>query len=101
MSGEKSLEERVTAVEAQVEEVHTLAAGADRDVADLRVKLNAHVKLLEAMRKTQVDHYKECADHRKEFNSFRAENRAGLAHITRLLEGLAKEPRSEGPSQAN
>jgi chromosome segregation ATPase len=57
-------ERRIVAVEAELPslraeavETRALAAGADRDVADVRSELRGHTRLLTALRETQVEHY--------------------------------------------
>lgn len=56
------LEGRVTAVEHELRQVRddaaaarVLASGADRDVSVLGAKLDAHTKVLNVLRETQVD----------------------------------------------
>jgi hypothetical protein len=56
------LETRVAALEARLEEVAAdavaarhLAAGADRDVSEVRAELRAHTRALNALRETQVE----------------------------------------------
>jgi chromosome segregation ATPase len=112
MMWNRNLARRVSAIEAEVPEIRTLAAGADRDVADLGAKVDANTTLLEALRKTQVEHYQELkadigtlrgefTSLRGEFRSSRAEMRAGFAHIAQLLEGLARDSGHEDPGRAN
>jgi chromosome segregation ATPase len=68
---DENLEQRVTAVEAEVVELRretaaarALAAGADRDVADYHAHLRAHTRGLAALRQTQIEHH---AEHKAEF----------------------------------
>jgi hypothetical protein len=64
-SDREDIEARVTALEnemrpvrADAEAARVLASGADRDVSDLKVKLDAHTKVLSALRETQLEHGK-------------------------------------------
>lgn len=62
MAEPSALEARVAALEARLEEVavdasaaRELAAGADRDVSEVRAELRAHTRALNALRETQVE----------------------------------------------
>ncbi len=88
MGNLEELEQRVTAMEAELAVVRqeaaaarALAAGADRDVAEYRAELRGHTRMLGALRETQLEHY---AEHKTDA----AEVKAGIAQIVRLLEGL-------------
>ncbi|TWF74360.1 hypothetical protein FHX44_11240 [Pseudonocardia hierapolitana] len=68
MGSMEELEGRVTALEVQMRSVRqdaaaarVLAGGADRDVAALATKLDAHTRLLEALRETQVEDHERIA----------------------------------------
>jgi hypothetical protein len=83
---------RVDAAAARV-----LAAGADRDVSEVRAELRAHIQALNALRETQLEQTREM---REGFAEIRAEIREGLAiqatgmaQITALLTKIAE---SEG-----
>lgn len=97
------LEQRVAAVEADIQELrekvadaHTLAAHADHDVAEFRDELRAQTKLMNlarldmaALRTTVTDNY---AEQQGEMGAMRDEMRAGFAtmkagmqHIVALL----------------
>jgi hypothetical protein len=94
---DENLEQRVTAVEAEVVEVRreaaaarALASGADRDVADYRGEMRAHTRGLEALRQIQLEHY---AEHKADLAAVNtglgtaiARVEVGLQHIVRLLE---------------
>jgi hypothetical protein len=92
------LEDRVTRVEREVDEVRRLASGAHEDVANVQATLRAHIGSLEALRKTQVEHSKEMrrgfADVRAEFTDVRteiADIRAEMIHgFTEMREGFTK-----------
>jgi hypothetical protein len=62
MSSPKDLEQRVSAIEADVAVVRQegaaareLAAGADREAADVRAELRGHGRVLTALRETQLE----------------------------------------------
>ncbi|HEX7662360.1 MAG TPA: hypothetical protein VF444_23080 [Pseudonocardiaceae bacterium] len=101
------LREEVTLSRTDAEAARTLAAGADRDVSEVRAELRAHTQALNALRETQLDQHREMragfdrVDARidrvdAQIQSVDAEMRqgfatmnAGMARITELLEGLA------------
>jgi len=101
-----TLEERVAALEAEVTrlreqttDTHTLAAHADRDVAEFRNELRAQTRLISALRETQVAHYAEqkadTAQVKVEVTALRAEMVAkfdqvqgGLEQIVTMLGAL-------------
>jgi len=65
MSNVKDLEKRVTAVEGEMKEVRTLAAGASQDAADYMAALRGHKMSLEALHSTQQEQFdflKQLAD---------------------------------------
>nr|WP_221381813.1 hypothetical protein [Actinoplanes polyasparticus] len=47
----------MTAVEGEMKEVRTLAAGASQDVADYQAALRGHKLALEALNTTQVEQF--------------------------------------------
>lgn len=110
MAESDDIEQRISAVEREIaglrEELRrvgddasaarTLAAGADRDVAELRAQLRAHTRVLNALRETQLEMRVEMnemrAELRGEIDGLRTEMRAGfstmatgMAQITALL----------------
>ncbi|MEV6846437.1 hypothetical protein [Actinoplanes sp. NPDC051411] len=104
MSSPKDLEQRVSAVEAEVgvarEEAaaaRALASGADRDVADLRAELRGHGRVLTALRETQLEMQHEFREtttrHYAEHKADVAEMKAGMVQIVRMLESLGGENR--------
>jgi len=105
----EDLEARVTALEnemrivrADVAAARVLAVGADRDVADLKVKLDAHTKLLRALRETQLEQGERLKPLETRFDGLEtrfdgletemrqgfAKLSTGMAYITTLLERL-------------
>jgi chromosome segregation ATPase len=111
------LEARVTALETQIRLVRAdaaaarmLAGGADRDVSAMAAKLDAHTRVLNALRETQLeqgvaigelshrigglDHRIDGLDHRidgleHEMRQGFAMTATGMKRITVLLEGIA------------
>jgi len=92
---------------ADAQAARTLAAGADRDVAEVRAELRSHTRVLNALRETQAEQGRaiaalrgdltelrgEFTGLRGEFTGLRGEMRAGfatlasgMADITRLLQ---------------
>lgn len=88
-----------------------LAGGADRDVAAFAAKLDAHTKVLNALRETQLEHGERLSSLEGRFDSMEGrfgslERRVdslehkvdsgfaklgeGMAHITALLEGMVE-----------
>ncbi|TDP96154.1 hypothetical protein [Labedaea rhizosphaerae] len=112
-----SANENAEQARAQAAAARALASGADHDVADVRQQLRAHTQTLNALRQTQLDHYREFTDFRTEtqanfakinenfakvnenfatvnanftkIESTLAAFAVGQMHITRLIEGLA------------
>ncbi|MBV9314666.1 MAG: hypothetical protein JO100_13265 [Pseudonocardia sp.] len=78
-----------------------LAAGADRDVSEVRAELRAHTRVLNAVRENQLDLQSEVRDLQSEVRGLQAEVRdlqsevrrgftemkIGMAQIVRLLGG--------------
>jgi chromosome segregation ATPase len=50
-----AMEARLGEVEQQVSAARELAAGADRDVSEVRAELRAHTRALNTLRETQVE----------------------------------------------
>ena len=80
--GADDLERRMSAVERDVADARVLAAGADRDVSEVRAELRAHIALLNALRETQIEHDRNFGIIERHFEVLHA----GLRHITDLLE---------------
>lgn len=113
MATPDDLESRLTAVEREVAllreqqaftasdvaAARTLAAGADRDVSEVRAELRAHTSTLNALRETQVDfslqlrnfgqrldaHSERLDAHGHRIDDGFQTVTAGLAHIVDLL----------------
>jgi outer membrane murein-binding lipoprotein Lpp len=114
---EDNLEARVSALESQIRLVRAdaaaarvLAGGADRDVSAFAAKLDAHTRLLTALREThreqgmaigELSHRVDSLDQRVDGLSQRVDGlegemrkgfamtATGMARITELLEGIA------------
>lgn len=97
------LREQVALSTADAAAARVIAAGADRDVAEVRAELRAHTQVLNALRETQLDHgdviaalCTEVHDLQTEVHDLRTEMRngfamvnTGMAQITALLTGIA------------
>jgi chromosome segregation ATPase len=105
------LRERVALANGDADAARVLAAGADRDVGEVRAELRAHTRALNALRETQVELQQaqlrfgaELQVQRAELQEQRSELVAldgrvrdgfatmsvGMAEITRLLERIAR-----------
>lgn len=96
----RDVRSRLSSVSADATAARALAAGADRDVAEVRAELRAHTSALNAMRETQLEQGQQITDLRTElrdgFTELRTELRSemrdgfakvgtGMAQITALL----------------
>lgn len=91
-----TIEERLAALEAEVIELrekvtdtHTLAAHADRDVAEFRGELRAQTDLINITRLDMGELRTDVGAMRTELNGKFDRINGGIEHITRLLEGLS------------
>ncbi|MBV9141473.1 MAG: hypothetical protein JO115_11240 [Pseudonocardiales bacterium] len=103
------LRQQLALTSSEAAAARVLAAGADRDVSEVRAELRAHTQALNALRETQVDFSRQLADHgrrldaldrrmdalEREFDALRREMRegfatlaTGMAQITALLTNL-------------
>ena len=101
----RQLRADLAVVAADAQAARTLAAGADRDVSEVRAELRAHTRVLNALRETQVEQGRAIASLRDEFGQLRGEFAdlvvemrvgfatlaSGMGDITRLL-----QPRDDG-----
>jgi hypothetical protein len=76
---------RVDAAAARV-----LAAGADRDVSEVRAELRAHIQALNALRETQLEQAREMREGFAEMREGFATQAIGMAQITALLTKIAE-----------
>lgn len=88
MASLEDLEERLSTLERRFSEVRSdaaaarvLAGAADRDVSEFRQALNAHTKVLGALRETQTEHQ---AETRAGFEKVHT----GMAQIAEMLQTL-------------
>lgn len=99
MATPEDIENRLTAVERDVAELRqrselaatdasaarTLAAGADRDVSEVRAELRAHTSALNALRQTQIETAHKLDGLERTTTDGFATVSAGMAHIVSLL----------------
>jgi hypothetical protein len=95
----RQLRAELALVAADAQAARTLAAGADRDVSEVRAELRSHTRVLNALRETQVEQGQAIAEMRAQLvevrgglADLRVEMRTGfatlatgMADITRLL----------------
>ena len=62
-----------------------LAAGADRDVSEVRAELRTHTQALNALRETQLEQGREMREQGREMHDGFATVAVGMAQITALL----------------
>lgn len=86
------LREQVTFAKSDAAAARVLAAGADRDVSEVRAELRAHTQGLNALRETQLEQGRAIDSLRQEMGDLRQEMRSGfatmatgMAQITTLL----------------
>lgn len=91
------LREQMSVAATDAGAARVLAAGADRDVGEVRAELRAHTQALNALRETQLDQGREIAALRDEQQAGFAKVNAGMTAIHNLLERLAD---SDGGSQS-
>ena len=84
----RELRERLGLIAGDAAAARVLAAGADRDVSEVRAELRAHTTVLNALREDQLALHTELGVLRTETRAGFATLGAGMAHITELLEGL-------------
>lgn len=96
----RQLRTEVALVAADAQAARTPAAGADRDVSEVRAELRAHTRVLNALRETQAEQGRAIAELRGEFTELRggftelrtemrvgfATLASGMGDITRLLQ---------------
>ena len=91
------LRERVALANGDAEAARVLAAGADRDVAEVRAELRAHTRAISALRETQLElqqaQLRFAAD-QAGLDARMAEGfatmSAGMTEIMQLLERIAR-----------
>ncbi|MGH4002376.1 MAG: hypothetical protein ACRDTJ_33475 [Pseudonocardiaceae bacterium] len=90
------LREQVMLNSSDATAARVLAAGADRDVSEVRAELRAHTQALNALRETQLEQGRAIAslEHRvtgldQKMTEGFATLGTGMAQITALLKGIA------------
>ena len=63
------LRQQLALTSSEAAAARVLAAGADRDVSEVRAELRAHTQALNALRETQVDFARQLADHGRRIDS--------------------------------
>ncbi len=80
------LREQVALTRSDAAAARVLAAGADRDVSEVRAELRAHTQGLNALRETQLEQGQE-------INELRHEMREGFTSQGRRIDALEREMR--------
>ena len=96
------LREQAVLTSTDAAAARVLAAGADRDVSEVRAELRAHTQGLNALRETQLDQGGEIVSLRGELAEQGREMRegfatvaTGMAQITALLTNIAGRDRDD------
>lgn len=76
------LREQVALSSADAAAARVLAAGADRDVGEVRAELRAHTQALNALRETQLEQGQEIRVLDQEIQELGREMRAGFATLS-------------------
>lgn len=87
-----NLRGELTLISSDASAARALAAGADRDVSEVRAELRAHTSALNALRQTQLAHGQALERLRESFQQQTSETsegfamlRSGMAQIVSLL----------------
>ncbi len=83
------LREQVALSSSDAAGARVLAAGADRDVSEVRAELRAHTQALTALRETQLDQDRRITGLDRKVTEGFAMLSTGMAQITALLTGKA------------
>jgi len=81
------LREQVAFCSSDAAGARVLAAGADRDVSEVRAELRAHTQALNALRETQLDQDRRITGLDRKVTEGFATLSTGMAQITALLTG--------------
>jgi uncharacterized coiled-coil DUF342 family protein len=87
------LREQVALTRSDAAAARVLAAGADRDVSEVRAELRAHTQGLNALRETQLEQSRAFGEQRQEINGLRHEMREGFTSQGRRIDALEREMR--------
>lgn len=86
----RQLRAEIALVAADAQAARMLAAGADRDVSEVRAELRSHTRVLEALRETQVEQGRAIAELRAEMDTRFAEMDTRFTEMdTRMRGGFA------------
>jgi len=83
-----AIREQVALASADAAAARTLAAGADRDVSEVRAELRGHTRALNALRETQLEQGQAIVRLEREMREGFATLGTGMAQITALLTSL-------------
>lgn len=89
-----ALRDEVAVARGDAAASRVLASGADRDVAEVRAELRAHIQLLNALRASQVEQGAALARLEDRVDRGFATMQAGMTQIVTLIEGIG------GPERA-
>ena len=81
------LREKMVFVGTEAAAARVLAAGADRDVSEVRAELRAHTQALNALRETQLEQGTALRELQQRVTDGFATMRTGMSQIVSLLEG--------------
>jgi chromosome segregation ATPase len=87
------LREQVALTRSDAAAARVLAAGADRDVSEVRAELRAHTQGLNALRETQLEQSRALGEQRQEINGLRHEMREGFTSQGQRIDELEREMR--------
>jgi hypothetical protein len=98
----EELEGRVTALEVQMRSVRqdaaaarVLAGGADRDVAALTTRMDAHTRLMEAFRETQVEDHAAIVEIKADVSGLKADVSGLKGDVAELKVGVTNLARGQ------
>lgn len=85
------IREQTTLTATDAAATRVLAAGADRDVAEVRAELRAHTQALNALRETQLEQGHAIAEQGQTMTAGFATLSTGMTEIHNLLEHIARQ----------
>lgn len=93
------LREQVILAKSDAAAARVLAAGADRDVSEVRAELRAHTQALNALRETQLEHGRTIDELRQEMTGLCQEMRSGFATMATGMSQITALLTKSGESQ--
>ncbi|MGH3821474.1 MAG: hypothetical protein ACRDRA_01305 [Pseudonocardiaceae bacterium] len=87
------LREQLALTSSEAAAARVLAAGADRDVSEVRAELRAHTQALNALRETQVDFARRLADQGRQMREGFAEQDRRIDALHRKIDERGREMR--------